>query len=395
MTVCIIGGGPAGLMAAEVISAAGHAVGRKFLLAGKGGLNLTHAEAFEPFVGRYAGAADWLRPMLERFGADATRAFAAELGIQTFVGSSHRVFPTDMKAAPLLRAWLHRLRVRGVRFHMRHRWTGWTDDDQLRFDTPVGEQRHRARATVLALGGASWQRLGSDGAWVPLLATRGVDLAPLQPSNCGFDVAWSEHLTSRHAGAPLKSVAITWTQPDGTRVRQAGEFVISAGGVEGSLIYAASAALRDTITRDGQATFELDLLPARDADWVARELAHPRGPRSLSTHLKTRLKLDGVKAALLWEGASKADMADLPKLAARIKALPVTVLRPRPIDEAISTAGGVRRDALDDGLMLRALPGVFCAGEMLDWEAPTGGYLLTACLATGRAAGEGVLRHLG
>ena len=403
MTVCIVGGGPAGLMAADVISAAGVAVdlfdgmpsvGRKFLLAGKGGLNLTHSEAFEPFVGRFAEAADWLRPLLERFGPQQARDLARDLGVATFVGSSGRVFPTDMKAAPLLRAWLHRLRVRGVRFHMRHRWRGWGDDGNLVFDTPAGLQRHTARATVLALGGASWQRLGSDGAWVPLLRARGVDLAPLRPSNCGFDVAWSEHLASRHAGAPLKSVAISWTAPDGTRVRQAGEFVLSRSGVEGSLIYAASAALRDTIARDGQAGFELDLLPARDADWVRRELAHPRGPRTLSTHLKTRLKLDGVKAALLWEGQDKEAMSDIDRLAARIKALPVTVQRARPIDEAISSAGGVRRDALDDGLMLCAVPGVFCAGEMLDWEAPTGGYLLTACLATGQAAGQGVLRWL-
>jgi uncharacterized flavoprotein (TIGR03862 family) len=403
VTVCIVGGGPAGLMAAEVISAAGvtvdlhdamPSVGRKFLLAGKGGLNLTHAEGFEPFVARYAEAAPWLRPLLERFGADATRAFAAGLGISTFVGSSGRVFPSDMKAAPLLRAWLHRLRGRGVRLHMRQRWCGWADDGALRFDTPDGEQRVQPRATVLALGGASWPRLGSDGAWLPWLAARGVDVAPLQPSNCGFDVAWSEHLRSRHAGAPLKSVAIAWTRPDGSQVRQAGEFVVTESGVEGSLVYAASAALRGLIARDGQAVFELDLLPARDAAWVRRELQHPRGPRSLATHLKTRLKLDGVKAALLWEGQDRDAMADPLRLAARIKALPITVLRTRPIAEAISSAGGVRRAALDDGLMLHALPGVFCAGEMLDWEAPTGGYLLTACLATGHAAGQGVLRWL-
>jgi uncharacterized flavoprotein (TIGR03862 family) len=403
VSVAVIGGGPAGLMAADALSAAGMAVdlydtmpsvGRKFLLAGKGGLNLTHAEAFEPFVARYGDAAAWLRPLLERWGPDAARGFAAALGISTFVGSSGRVFPTDMKAAPLLRAWLHRLRARGVRLHMRHRWTGWADDGALRFQTPQGEQCQAADATLLALGGASWPRLGSDGAWVPLLAARGIELAPLQPSNCGFDVAWSEHLKARHAGAPLKSVAIVWTLPGGTRVRQAGEFIVTAGGVEGSLVYAASAALREAIVRDGQAGFELDLLPSRDAAWVLRELQHPRGTRSLATHLKTRLKLDGVKAALLWEGQGKADMADLPRLALRIKALPITVQRPRPIDEAISSAGGVPLSALDDGLMLRQLPGVFCAGEMLDWEAPTGGYLLTACLATGHAAAQGVQHWL-
>jgi uncharacterized flavoprotein (TIGR03862 family) len=403
VTACIVGGGPAGLMAADVLSAAGFSVdlfdgmpsvGRKFLLAGKGGLNLTHSEAPAPFLARYGDAARWLQPWIDRFGADAARAFAADLGIATFVGSSGRVFPTDMKAAPLLRAWLHRLRVRGVRFHMRHRWLGWADDGTLRFQTPGGEHRRSAAATVLALGGASWQRLGSDGAWVPWLRGRGVDVAPLRPSNCGFDVDWSEHLVSRHAGAPLKSVAISWTLPDGQVVRQAGEFVLSRTGVEGSLVYAASAALREAIARDGRATFTIDLLPARDADWVQRELAHPRGPRSLSTHLKTRLKLDGVKAALLWEGQDKAAMHDVPALAARIKALPVAVLRPRPVDEAISSAGGVMRAALDDALMLKLAPGVFCAGEMLDWEAPTGGYLLTACLATGVAAGEGAVAFL-
>ena len=403
MTVAVIGGGPAGLMAAEVLSTAGVAVdlydgmpsvGRKFLLAGKGGLNLTHGEAFEPFVARYAEAAAWLRPRLQAFGAQATRDFAAGLGIATFVGSSGRVFPADMKAAPLLRAWLHRLRERGVRLHMRHRWTGWADDGSLCFDAPAGQQRLRPDATVLALGGASWPRLGSDGDWVPLLAARGVDLAPLRPSNCGFDVAWSEHLKTRHAGSPLKAVAIAWTLPDGTPMRQAGEFVLTEGGVEGSLIYAASPALRERIARDGQARFELDLLPGRDAAWVQRELAHPRGTRSLATHLKTRLKIDGVKAALLWEGQAREAMADTAALATRIKALPITVRAARPIDEAISTAGGVPLAALDDGLMLSALPGVFCAGEMLDWEAPTGGYLITACLTTGHAAGQGVQRWL-
>jgi hypothetical protein len=401
--VAIVGGGPAGLMAAEVISAGGMAVdlfdgmpsvGRKFLLAGKGGLNLTHSEAFEPFVERYGEAAAWLRPRLERLGPQAARELAASLGIATFVGSSGRVFPTDMKAAPLLRAWLHRLRGRGVRLHMRHRWTGWSEDGTLRFATPQGVLQHRPAATVLALGGASWQRLGSDGAWLPLLAARSVATAALRPSNCGFDVGWSEHLASRHAGAPLKSVAITWALPDGRRIKQAGEFVVTATGVEGSLVYAASAALREAIERDGQASFTVDLLPARDAAWVLRELEHPRGTRSLATHLKTRLKLDGVKAALLWEGVDRRVMDDPAQLAARIKALPITVRRPRPIDEAISSAGGVRLDVLDDGLMLKVLPGVFCAGEMLDWEAPTGGYLLTACLATGQAAGEGVLRWL-
>ncbi len=394
----VIGAGPAGLMAAEVLAEAGHAVevfdampsaGRKFLLAGKGGLNLTHAEAFEPFVGRYAERAATLRPLLQGFGADALRAWAAGLGVSTFVGSSGRVFPQDMKAAPLLRAWLHRLRGQGVVFHMRHRWLGFGEGGALRFAAPGGEVTARPAATVLALGGASWPRLGSDGAWAPWLAAAGVDVAPLVPSNCGFDVGWSEHFAERQAGQPLKGVTLTF---EGWQ--QAGEFVATATGAEGSLIYAVSGLLRDRIAAAGEATFLLDLLPARSLPWVQQELAHPRGPRSLSTHLKTRLNLHGVKAALLWELVPKAAQADPAAFAALIKALPVRVTAPRPIAEAISSAGGVRFEAMDGALMLRALPGVFCAGEMLDWEAPTGGYLLTACFASGRAAGQGAAEWL-
>jgi uncharacterized flavoprotein (TIGR03862 family) len=402
-TVAIIGGGPAGLMAAEVLAAGGVAVdlydgmpsvGRKFLLAGKGGLNLTHAEPFERFVGRYAERASQLEPMLSEFGPDPLRDWARALGVETFVGTSQRVFPVDLKAAPLLRAWLHRLRGQGVRLHMRHRWQGWAEDGALRFATPGGEVLARPHATLLALGGGSWARLGSDGSWQPLLREAGVDVAPLQPSNCGFDVGWSEHLRTRFAGHPMKTVAIAWTGRDGHPRRQTGEFVVTETGVEGSLVYAASADLRDTIAAQGSASFHVDLLPGRDLAWVGRELAHPRGPRSLSTHLKTRLKLDGVKAALIHETLPKEALADVPRLAAHIKALPITVKAARPIDEAISSAGGVRFEALDEQLMLRARAGVFCAGEMLDWEAPTGGYLLTACFASGRRAGQGALDWL-
>jgi uncharacterized flavoprotein (TIGR03862 family) len=391
--VTVIGGGPAGLMAAETLAARGVAVdlfdampsvGRKFLLAGKGGLNLTHGEALDRFVTRYGTRCDVLTPRLQAFGPAELRAWAAALGVSTFVGSSGRVFPTDLKAAPLLRAWLHRLRGQGVRLHMRHRWTGWGDDGALQFDTPQGPQTHHAAATVLALGGASWPQLGSDGRWWPWLQARGARLAPLQPSNCGFDVGWSAHFAQRFAGQPLKSVAIAF---EGWRQR--GEFVVTAGGVEGSLVYAASSALRERIAAQGQATFALDLLPDRPLDWVATELAHPRGPRSLSTHLKTRLSLSGVKAGLLWEIVPKADQGDPARLAAMVKALPLTVRAARPIAEAISSAGGVCFDGLDEQLMLSHLPGVFCAGEMLDWEAPTGGYLLTACFATGQQAGQG------
>lgn len=391
--VAVIGGGPAGLMAAETAARAGHrvqvydampSVGRKFLLAGIGGLNLTHSDDFETYVGHYRERQPALRPRLQAFDAEALRAWAAALGVETFVGTSGRVFPRDLKAAPLLRAWLHRLRGQGVSFHMRHRWIGFGERGALRMASPDGELQIEPAAVVLALGGASWPQLGSDGSWVAHLVERGVDVSPLRPANCGFDVGWSEHFSQRHAGEPLKSVAV---EVDGRR--QVGEFVVTAGGIEGSLIYAVSAELREQIGRDGQGHFRVDLLPQRPLAWVQAELAHPRGPRSLSTHLKTRLKLVGVKAGLLWECVPKAVQADPVRFAEQIKALPITVKAARPIAEAISSAGGVRFEALDDSLMVQALPGVFVAGEMLDWEAPTGGYLLGACFATGVRAGQG------
>ncbi len=401
MTIAVIGAGPAGLMAAEVLSQAGQPVqvfdampsaGRKFLLAGKGGLNLTHSEPFELFVSRYGARRPQIEPLLQAFDADALRAWAQALGVATFVGTSGRVFPVDMKAAPLLRAWLHRLRAAGVQLHMRHRFLGWDEDGALHLDTPQGERQVQADAVVLALGGASWPRLGSDGAWVPLLARRGVAMAPLAPANCGFDVrnGWSAYFASRFAGQPFKSVAIRFCE-----FARQGEFVATATGVEGSLIYAACALLRDEIRDRGSATFELDLLPAKTAAQVQAEAAHPRGSRSLASHLKGRLGLDGIKLALLHELLPRQDLQDPARLAAAIKALPVTLTAPRPIDEAISTAGGVLFESLDDKLMLRDAPGVFCAGEMIDWEAPTGGYLLAACMATGRAAARGVLDFLG
>ena len=408
--IAVVGGGPAGLFAAEVLAGAGAAVsvydrmpsvGRKLLIAGRGGLNLTHSEPLDGFLARYGQASGPIHRSIEPFPPAALRAWCENLGQPIFVGSSGRVFPTALKASPLLRAWLERLRELGVRLLTRHRWAGWDEAGALAFvdvgnlGTAAGHDNGRQSpllvqpdATILALGGASWPRLGSDGAWVPVLEQRGVAVAPLIASNCGFDVrqGWSDYFASRFAGQPFKSVAIRFRQ-----FQRRGEFVATDTGVEGSLIYAASAMLRDEITANGCATFELDLLPARSGEQVLAEVAHPRGSRSLASHLKSRLGLDGIKLALLHELLPKPDLHDPVKLAAAIKALPVTLAAARPVDEAISTAGGVRFEALNDDLMLSAVPGVFCAGEMLDWEAPTGGYLLTACFASGRVAGRGAL----
>ncbi len=402
-TAAIIGGGPAGLMAAEILAQGGvqvdlydamPSVGRKFLLAGKGGMNLTHSEAAPAFLSRYGARQPEIAPLLEDFGPDALRAWVHGLGIETFVGSSGRVFPTDMKAAPLLRAWLHRLRAAGVRFHMRHRWQGWRADGTLHFSTPQGETEVRADAVLLALGGASWARLGSDGAWLPLLAQRGVAVEPLQPSNCGFDIGWSEYFRSRFAGQAVKPVAVSLSGVAGTCPPRRGEFILTETGVEGSLIYALSAALREQINTNGSALVQLDLLPDWKPERILDEVSRPRGSRSMASHLQSRLSIKGVKAALLRELASARDYADPARLAGAIKSLPLRLTAARPIDEAISSAGGVAFEALDRHLMLKALPGVFCAGEMLDWEAPTGGYLLTACFAGGRAAGLGALAWL-
>jgi uncharacterized flavoprotein (TIGR03862 family) len=392
--VAVIGGGPAGLMAAEALAAAGVAVqvfdampsvGRKFLLAGVGGMNITHSEPYPAFVSRYAERSGEIDGLLRDFDGQALRQWIHGLGIETFVGTSGRVFPCDMKAAPLLRAWLKRLRDSGVVIHTRHRWLGWNDDGSLRIAYPQGELNLRADALVLALGGGSWARLGSDGAWVPLLAERAVDISPLQASNCGFEVAgWSELLVNKFAGAPLKNIALS---VPGSAARK-GEFILTAQGVEGSLVYAWSAQVREAINRAGKATLLLDLLPDRPVDKIAQALAKPRGSRSMAKHLHSQLGIDGVKAALLRELTDQATFADPQALAAAIKALPIELLRARPLDEAISSAGGVRFEGVDEGLMLRQLPGVFCAGEMLDWEAPTGGYLLTACFASGLRAGR-------
>lgn len=390
-------------MAAEVLSAAGQrvhvfdampSVARKFLLAGRGGLNLTHSEAPDTFVSRYGRRHAEVGRWLDDFGPRQLREWAHDLGIATFVGSSGRVFPREMKAAPLLRAWLHRLRGAGVVFHARHRWLGWDADGNLRFTAPSGETKVGAGATVLALGGGSWARLGSDGAWVPLLAERGVRVQSLRAANCGFNVAWSGHLRQRFVGAPVKNVTAQFVVPDGPVTRHHGEFLVTEHGVEGQLIYALSAPLRDAIEATGTATLSIDLMPGRDLHGLANDLARLRGRDSLANHLRRRAGITGIKAALLYECATPADLASPERIAAAIKALPLRLDSPRPLDEAISTAGGVAFGEIDENQMLHALPGVFCAGEMLDWEAPTGGYLLTACFSSGRAAAHGVLRWL-
>ena len=401
--VAIIGAGPAGLMAAEVLATAGCPVdvydampspGRKFLMAGKGGLNITHSEARDPFLSRYGARRDELAPIIDAFDPEVLRHWMRELGIDSFVGTSGRVFPAEMKAAPLLRAWLQRLRRNGVRFHMRQRWLGWDENKHLRLMTADGEHTVAAVATVLALGGGSWARLGSDGAWVPLLEAEGVGVVRLRPANCGFDIGWSEHFRARFAGQPVKSVSIRHTDAQGRAREKRGEFMISDDGVEGSLIYAFSADLRDEIENKGCATLHIDLLPTHDEARIAAEILHPRGSRSLSSHLQSRLGLKGVKTGLLRECLTTEVFQNADQLAAAIKSLPLRLHAPRPLDEAISTAGGVSFSAVNESLMLQCFPGVFCAGEMLDWEAPTGGYLLTACFATGRAAGQGALAWL-
>lgn len=401
----VIGAGPAGLMAAEIIASQGIAVdvydampsvARKLLIAGVGGLNLTHSEPLDGFIARYQEHASEVAPWIRQFDPDALRAWAAGLGIETFVGSSGRVFPRDMKAAPLLRSWLRRLRQLGVRIHLRHRWLGFSGTNGLCLEAAGEKFERNTGALVLALGGGSWSRLGADARWLEVFTAAGIPVTPLQASNCGFDVDWSAHFRERFAGAAVKPVrariAAASTAADAPWLQ--GEFVISADGVEGSLIYAFSAALRRQLATTGEAILQLDLAPGRDQTRLQADLSKPRSGRTLSEHLRRNAGIDGVKAGLLHESGARQMQGDPAALAQRIKCLPVVLLRARPLDEAISTAGGVCLDALDSGLMLQQRPGVFCAGEMLDWDAPTGGYLLTACLASGRLAGQSAVAWL-
>lgn len=395
--IAVIGGGPSGLMAAEVLAECGHSVtvyeamptvARKFLLAGKSGLNITHSEDYAVFAKRFGSASARLRAALDAFTPDNLRQWAAGLGTETFVGSSGRVFPTVMKASPLLRAWLKSLEGRGVAFLTRHRWTGF-DGDRLVFETPDGQKHADADASLLAVGGASYPRLGSDAAWRASLEAKGVTLAAFQPANCGFDVGWSATFRERFAGAALKGV--TATSDAGALP---GEFVVTRSGIEGSLVYAHAAALRNRLLRGEAAELVVDLASGRSATRLAKDLGRFDSKTSFANRLRKGAGLGGVKAALLRELAPEAARMTPPELAVLVKALPIPVVRPRPIAEAISSAGGVTWDGIDDDYMLKALPGTFVAGEMIDWEAPTGGYLLTACFATGRATARGIDRWL-
>jgi uncharacterized flavoprotein (TIGR03862 family) len=399
-SVAIIGAGPAGLIAAETLAAAGIAVtvhdrmpsvGRKLLMAGRGGLNLTHSEPLEAFLRRYGGATPRLAPLVEAFPPEALRAWAEELGAPTFVGSSGRVFPKSLKASPLLRAWLRRLDGLGVRFALRDDWQGFDDAGRALFGRPDGlTAAIAAGATLLALGGASWPRLGSNGTWAGILASRGVEITPLRPANVGFRAEWSETFRSRFAGTPLKALAIRF---EDTILR--GEAMITGYGLEGGVIYALSARLREAIERDGSATISLDLAPGRSAAELAARIAGQKPGQSLANLLRKAAHLAPVAINLMREaGGGPALPRDAEELAALIKAVPIRLTGIEGLERAISTAGGVAWSGLDDGLMLTAMPGVFVAGEMIDWEAPTGGYLLQACFATGIAAAKGILARL-
>lgn len=401
--ICIIGGGPAGLMAAEQLTNAGYqvdlfeampTVGRKLLLAGIGGLNLTHSEPYPQFCERYSEAQAFLQPSLDAFKPNNLREWCQSLGIETFIGTSGRVFPSDMKAAPLLRAWLKRLTQQGLRIHTRHYWQGWQADKQLQFQTPNGLIIKPYDVLLLALGGGSWRKLGCDGLWLNYLQNQGIQTTAFKPSNGGFKVNWSDFIRQRFAGAPLKGITLSFTDLKGQTETRQGEFIINQDGVEGSLIYAFSARLRDSLYAQQSATIYLDLLPHLQAATLHELLSKRPKQKSLSSYLKSRLKLNDLKTALVFEALGVDKTPSVTQLTILLKQLPLSLIDTFPIDKAISTAGGICLSELDEHLMLKRLPAVFCAGEMLDWEAPTGGYLLTACFATGKQAGQGILKWL-
>lgn len=396
-SIAIIGGGPAGLMAAETLSLNGLKIdlydampsfGRKFLMAGKSGLNLTHSESFSAFICRFAERKKEIASFLEYFKPNDVVTWAENLGIETFVGSSGRIFPKEMKASPLLRAWLQRLQNNGVDFHLRHNWKGW-DDNSLIFSTPQGSLKIKPDATILALGGASWPKLGSRGDWIPYLEKKGVNVKPFRPANCGFTINWSQHFIEKFHGSPIKTVILSFKD-----FKKAGEFVITKTGIEGSLIYSVSAKIRDEIEKHHFTTLELDLAPHSSKEELISALSRSRRSRSMSEHIKKTIGLHGAKLGLLYEFLPKEDFIDSEKLASAIKALPLPLTGMNTLERAISSAGGVPFEELDENLMLNKIPSVFCAGEMLDWEAPTGGYLLNACFALGKAAGEGAKKWL-
>jgi len=396
--VAIIGAGPAGLMAAEVLSSYGvnvtiyeamPAPGRKFLRAGVGGLNLTKNQPLEDFIASYTTGAEWLRPHLQNFGPKHVRAWADNLGADTFVGSSGKVFPKAMKAAPLLRAWLQRLSNQNVSLQTRHQWIGWNQAKELVFETPNDIVTAQTDATLLALGGASWPELGSRGNWTHYLESRGVEVTPWQPSNCGFHVDWSKYLSDKFAGQHLPKIALSHGDKSLNSTA-----TITKYGLEGHGIYALSSVLRDSIAQYGNATLIMDLAPDRSQTDLLKALSRPRGTKSFSTHLKRTIRFDGIRAALLREICPNIADLSAKEIADTIKALPIVCTATRPLSEAISSAGGISLNSLDNNLMLKDCPSIFCAGEMLDWDAPTGGYLLTACLALGKSAGENLHRFL-
>jgi hypothetical protein len=402
-TVAIVGAGPAGLIAAEVLATAGISVyvydamssaGRKFLQAGRGGLNITHSADFEAFIRAYADAQSWLAPLLAQFGSTELQNWVHGFAIETFIGSSGRIFPRDKKAAPLLRAWIHRLKTLGVQFEMKHRLIACSPDRYLTFITPNGQKTIRADAVILALGGGSWSQLGSDGRWVTMLESMGVDVAPLKPSNCGFDVGWTDFLATKFAGQPLKSVVLSFINSQNKHYAQKGELMLTQTGLEGGLIYHFSALLRDEIAIQGSCTIMLDLLPDWSESRILTMLSQPRGRKTFTNLLRSQLGMSAQAIALLHEATAKEVLGHAESLAKRIKSLPIKLISTRPINEAISTAGGVTQSSLTPSLMLNQYAGIFCAGEMLDWEAPTGGYLLTAVFSTGVWVGNHVMAWL-